>query len=285
MPSYRDTASGQVVSLPELIEWPQNPGYFSPAALSYAPGKVGFDYFLALVMVIPVTAVALALALLTRLTSRGPGFYWQTRVGKGGRPYTLRKVRTMVQDSETRTGPQWSTPGDPRVTRLGRILRRTHLDELPQLWNVLCGEMSLIGPRPERPEFVPALAKAIPRYRDRLRVRPGVTGLAQVQLPADENLDSVRKKVAYDLWYVRNHTFWLDCRILAATALKLGGVSFPTLRWLLRFPSQDTVDQAYRALCAGDLSRPQRVPQAEEAGRPLLPAAGPLLLNAERAGA
>src|SRR5262249_47268150 len=141
MPTHRDAASGPTALPPGPIEWAPGPGYISPATVAYAPGKVGFDYFLALVLVLPATAIALALALLTRLTSRGPGFYWQTRVGKDGRPYTLRKIRTMVQDSETRTGPQWSTPGDPRITWLGRVLRRTHLDELPQLWNVLCGEM------------------------------------------------------------------------------------------------------------------------------------------------
>ena len=105
------------------------------------------------------------------------------RLGKNGRPFRLHKIRTMRHDCEKATGPRWAVPGDPRITPLGRFLRQTHLDELPQLWNVLRGEMSLVGPRPERPEFVPDLEQAIPHYRDRLLVRPGVTGLAQVQLP------------------------------------------------------------------------------------------------------
>src|SRR5262249_56317768 len=116
------------------------------------------------------------------------------------------------------TGPRWSMPGAPRVTPLGWFLRASHLDELPQLLNVLKGEMSLIGPRPERPEFIPELERALPCYRQRLNVRPGVTGLAQVQLPADSNLASVRRKLAYDLYYVERLSPWLDRRLLACTA-------------------------------------------------------------------
>src|SRR5262249_18502331 len=115
---------------------------------------------------------------------------------------------------------------------------------LPQLWNVLRGEMSLIGPRPERPEFFPGLTAAIPRYRERLAVRPGVTGLAQVQLPADTTLETVRLKLAYDLWYVENQSLGLDLRILVATALKLCGVSFPVLRSVLGFPSRGVLTGA-----------------------------------------
>src|SRR5205823_316253 len=113
---------------------------------------------------------------------------------------------------------RWSIPGDPRVTLIGQVLRRTHLDELPQLLNVLRGDMSLIGPRPERPEFLPELEAAFPRYRDRLAVRPGVTGLAQVQLPADSDLDSVREKLRHDLYYIQHLGPWLDLRILICTA-------------------------------------------------------------------
>ena len=108
----------------------------------------------------------------------------------------------MYHDCERLTGARWSTPGDNRVTWIGKILRATHIDELPQLFNILRGEMSLVGPRPERPEIVVGLELAIPCYRDRLQVRPGVTGLAQVQLPPDTDLESVRRKVAYDLYYI-----------------------------------------------------------------------------------
>ena len=131
---------------------------------------------------------------------------------------------------------------------MGKFLRRTHLDELPQLWNVIRGDMSLIGPRPERPEFVPGLQQAIPHYTDRLLVRPGVTGLAQVQLPADTDLESVRRKLAYDLYYVRQISFWLDLRILVCTAFNVLGVPFHVLRDMFRMPSRFQVERAYRKL-------------------------------------
>ena len=136
-------------------------------------------------------------AIVVKLTSRGPAFYTQIRLGQDGRAYAIYKLRTMTHDCEKLSGPQWSKKGDCRVTAVGRLLRRSHLDELPQLWNVLRGEMSLIGPRPERPEFVPRLERSLPHYRARLHVRPGVTGLAQVQLPPDTDLGSVRRKLAY----------------------------------------------------------------------------------------
>src|SRR5262249_21310411 len=152
-------------------------------------------------------------ALLVKLTSTGPVFYTQTRVGRKGRLFTIYKIRTMIHNCESLTGPRWSIPGDPRITWIGRVLRLSHLDELPQLLNVLRGEISLIGPRRERPEFVPKLDKALPNYRGRLAVRPGVTGLAQVNLPADTDLNSVRRKLACDLYYIQKLSFWLDVRI------------------------------------------------------------------------
>jgi lipopolysaccharide/colanic/teichoic acid biosynthesis glycosyltransferase len=161
---------------------------------------------------------------LVKLTSRGPALYSQVRLGKNGRPFRIYKIRTMAHNCEDRSGARWSTPGDPRVTAVGRVLRATHLDELPQLWNILRGDMSLVGPRPERPEFVVKLEKGIPQYRDRLQVRPGVTGLAQVQLPPDSDLDSVRRKVACDLTYIGNLGAWLDVCILTVTVLHLFGI-------------------------------------------------------------
>jgi lipopolysaccharide/colanic/teichoic acid biosynthesis glycosyltransferase len=130
----------------------------------------------------------------------------------------------MTHNCEARGGARWCLPGDPRVTAVGRLLRATHLDELPQLWNILKGDMSLVGPRPERPEFVVQLEKVLPQYRERLRVRPGVTGLAQVQLPPDIDVESVRRKLACDLAYVRHLGLWLDLCLLALTALHLTGV-------------------------------------------------------------
>jgi lipopolysaccharide/colanic/teichoic acid biosynthesis glycosyltransferase len=126
--------------------------------------------------------------------------------------------------------------GDSRVTPIGRFLRASHIDELPQLWNVLCGDMSLIGPRPERPEFTPVLEQAIAGYRDRLVIRPGVTGLAQVQLPPDTDLASVQRKLAYDLYYIEHMSPWLDVRVLIGTFAKLAGVPFWAAGRLLAFP-------------------------------------------------
>src|SRR5439155_3872848 len=166
--------------------------------------KAVLDRVAALALLVLGGPLILVLALLVKLTSRGPAFYTQTRLGRHGVPFTICKLRTMMNKCESLTGPRWSMPGDPRVTGLGRFLRATHLDELPQLLNVLRGDMSLIGPRPERPEFLPELERACPRYRERLAVRPGVTGLAQVQLPADTNIASVRRKLAYDLYYIRH---------------------------------------------------------------------------------
>lgn len=194
-----------------------------PAGGWYAATKAVVESALAAVLLVACTPVILASALVVRLTSRGPVFYSQVRVGRGGRLFTIYKVRTMAHDCEAASGPRWCLPGDPRVTRVGRLLRRTHLDELPQLVNVIRGDMSLVGPRPERPEFLPVLEEAIPSYRRRLAVRPGVTGLAQVQLPADSDLDSVRRKLAYDIHYVENVGLSLDLRVLAATAFYVVG--------------------------------------------------------------
>ena len=121
-----------------------------------------------------------------------------------------------------------------------------HLDELPQLWNVLHGDMALVGPRPERPEFLPSLVLAIPHYCDRLQVKPGVTGLAQVQLPADTDLNSVRRKLAYDLFYIGRINFWLDLRLIACTAVHMAGVPYRHLTWLFLIPPLDQVEKVYQ---------------------------------------
>jgi lipopolysaccharide/colanic/teichoic acid biosynthesis glycosyltransferase len=140
--------------------------------------------------------------------------------------FTIYKIRSMRVDSEARTGPIWTTSSrDPRITPVGRILRATHLDELPQLINVLRGEMALVGPRPERPEFAEALADEIPGYLNRLHVLPGVTGLAQVNLPPDSDLNSVRRKLVLDIKYIVNASLLLDLRIFVATLLPLVGIS------------------------------------------------------------
>lgn len=204
--------------------------------VAYAVAKVAVDFTLAAVLLVLLGPVILLLLAIVRLTSPGPALYSQIRLGRGGRPFRIYKLRTMAYDCERLTGPRWSTAGDPRVTPLGRVLRRCHLDELPQLWNVLRGEMSLIGPRPERPEIVAQLERALPGYRGRLRVRPGISGLAQVLLPPDEDLAGVRRKLAYDLCYIEQIGWWLDARILAATLLKLLGVPAERRRQILCLP-------------------------------------------------
>jgi lipopolysaccharide/colanic/teichoic acid biosynthesis glycosyltransferase len=178
----------------------------------------------AILLVIAAPAIFCSL-LVVSLTSRGAPLYRQKRVGKGGRIFTIYKIRSMRIDAEAHTGPIWTTSTrDPRITRVGRFLRCTHLDELPQLINVVAGEMALVGPRPERPEFAQALAEEIPGYLNRLLVLPGVTGLAQVNLPPDTDLNSVRRKLLLDLRYIARGSLFLDFRLLAATVAPLVGI-------------------------------------------------------------
>ena len=139
------------------------------------------------------------------------------RVGQGGQPFTMLKFRTMVDGAERETGPVWAGKTDARVTPLGRWLRRLRLDEVPQLWNVLTGEMSLVGPRPERPHFVEMLVREIPLYSRRHRVQPGITGLAQVKWRYDADLEDVRQKLKYDLFYIENMSLRTDAKILLQT--------------------------------------------------------------------
>jgi lipopolysaccharide/colanic/teichoic acid biosynthesis glycosyltransferase len=206
-----------------------------PRALprGYLALKAAAEFALALLLSLATLPVLLAAALIIKLTSRGPAFYSQVRLGKGGRPFTIYKLRTMIHDCESLTGPRWATCDDPRVTPVGQLLRISHIDELPQLFNVLKGDMGLIGPRPERPEFVRELERLLPGYRDRLAIRPGVTGLAQVQLSADTDVSCVRRKLACDLHYVANLGPSLDVRILLATALYVLGNPLRLTRWLV----------------------------------------------------
>jgi exopolysaccharide biosynthesis polyprenyl glycosylphosphotransferase len=163
-------------------------------------------------------AIAAPLVLLAnRVGSPGPLYYRQTRVGRGGRPFQVIKFRSMVPDAEAESGAVWASAGDDRITPVGRFLRRTRIDELPQFINVLRGEMSLIGPRPERPEFVEQLAEGIPFYRARHAVRPGLTGWAQVQYRYGSSVDDARIKLEYDLYYVKHISVLLDLRIALQT--------------------------------------------------------------------
>lgn len=204
----------------------------------YDLAKTILDGLAATIILIVAMPFVLVSALIVRLTSHGPAFYTQMRLGRGGKPYVIYKLRSMYHDCERYSGIRWSSKGDNRVTPFGRFLRKSHIDELPQLWNVLRGEMSLIGPRPERPELVVSLEKALPRYRDRLLVKPGLTGLAQIQLPPDTDLESVRQKLVLDRVYVRYRSFWLDLRIYLATIVYLAGVPFETVRRWFALPSE-----------------------------------------------
>lgn len=169
---------------------------------------------LVLVLGLPLWIV---IALIIRLTSPGPAIYRQKRVGRYGHPFTMYKFRTMKVDSEAMTGPVWAVANDPRYTGFGRWLRKTRLDEVPQFWNVFIGNMSLVGPRPERPFFVERLATEIPLYNRRHRVKPGITGWAQVKWRYDQSLEDVRQKVKYDLFYIENMSLRMDMKILFRT--------------------------------------------------------------------
>jgi len=191
---------------------------------SYFRWKVVLERILAALLLLPGAPLIACLLLLVRLTSRGPAIFRQCRVGKNGRLFSMYKLRTMRDGAETTTGPVWARAADPRVTRVGRVLRKLHLDELPQLFNVVKGEMLLVGPRPERPEFVEILKGKISGYTNRLAVPPGVTGLAQINLPPDSDLDSVRRKLALDLQYLEQANLWLDLRMLLCSLVRLLGM-------------------------------------------------------------
>lgn len=221
-----------------------------PVALRISKRLV--DIFGAVGLLVLTSPLMLAAAVLVKLTSPGPVIYRQTRIGLNlrtkkksdrrtetrgvspdltdrrqpgrdrremsnfGRPFTIYKFRTMRHDAE-RHGAQFAQAGDTRITFVGRIMRRTRIDELPQLWNILKGDMSLIGPRPERPEFMAELQKHIPNFIDRLGLKPGLTGIAQVVNGYDNELEGFRRKVSYDLLYLQNCSFWNDIKILIRT--------------------------------------------------------------------
>ena len=180
----------------------------------FRQAKRAFDLAFSLALLSIGGPIILLLALLVKLTSRGPAFFGQRRVGLRGREFTIYKLRTMIADAERETGPKLADPYDERVTTLGRILRATRLDELPQFLNVLRGDMSVVGPRPERPEFVASFINTVPGYAKRLSVKPGITGLAQVRGGYDSD---VHTKLKHDWVYVYHQSAWLDLKILLQT--------------------------------------------------------------------
>ncbi len=199
--------------------------------------KRAIDILAASVALVLVFPVCLLVALAVKLDGPGPIFYVQERVGinrrrgRGdtppardrrkadcfGRPFRIYKFRSMVTDAERNTGPVWASASDSRITRVGKFLRRSRLDEVPQLWNVLLGDMSLVGPRPERPTFVQSLTASIPDYPKRCSALPGITGLAQVKSHYDTSLESANRKLPHDLYYLKNGRLLLDLKIMAAT--------------------------------------------------------------------
>src|SRR5256712_715239 len=179
--------------------------------------KRAVDVVVGAAALLVLTPVLVAIAIAIRLTSRGPVFYRQRRVGQNGQLFHVHKFRSMCQDAEAASGAVWAAKGDARITPLGRILRRTRLDELPQFWNILCGHMSLVGPRPERPEFVGALSQQIRFYAQRHIVKPGLTGWAQVRYTYGASVEDALEKLQYDLFYIKHMSIALDVLIMLAT--------------------------------------------------------------------
>lgn len=173
--------------------------------------------FASIVLLFLLSPILLVAALLIKIDSPGPVFYRQERVGKGGKIFRIIKFRSMRQDAEGEGGPRWATENDPRITRLGRILRISRLDEVPQVINVLKGDLNLVGPRPERPAFVEQLEKAIPYYSIRHTVRPGLTGWAQVEFAYCGTIEESKEKLQYDLFYIKNMSVKLDLLVLFKT--------------------------------------------------------------------
>ena len=190
-------------------------GFASPVAMRI---KRFFDVLFVLLAIVPAALLGGMIAVLVKLSApRSPVFYSQDRVGRFGRTFRIHKFRTMVPGAERGVGAMWSPPEDPRVTKVGRFLRRYRLDELPQLLNVLQGDMSLVGPRPERPELAAQLEKEIPCYRERENIPPGLSGWAQIRYPYGATVEDAKAKLEYDMYYLQNLSFGLDLRIILRT--------------------------------------------------------------------
>lgn len=187
-------------------------GWFSRKRL-YFIGKRFFDIVCSMILLVILAIPIFLLAIIIFIDSQGPVFFSQERLGQYGKPFKIHKFRSMKVDAE-KNGPQWAEREDARCTRVGRILRRSRLDEIPQLWNILKGEMSFVGPRPERAYFYHQFEKYIPGFRNRLVAKPGLTGLAQVnggyELPPE-------KKIIYDMKYIENQSFWMDLKCIMKT--------------------------------------------------------------------
>lgn len=216
VPDLYDIISGQVRTsqiygvplidvMPELMpEWEKKLKRLMDIVLS----------FILLIVTLPITLIS---SIAIKLDSSGPIFYLQDRSGMNGKIFKMVKFRTMIKDAEKHSGPVWSTKDDPRVTKIGKLIRKIRVDEIPQVYNVLKGDMSFVGPRPERPFFVEKLSEEIPLYKRRLKVRPGITGWAQVKHKYDENVEDVKMKLRYDLYYIENMSLRMDFKIIFRT--------------------------------------------------------------------
>jgi exopolysaccharide biosynthesis polyprenyl glycosylphosphotransferase len=176
-----------------------------------------FDLIVSFLILIVSSPVIIVTSIAIKIDSKGPMFFKQERMGQDGKVFNILKFRSMIKDAEKYTGPVWSQKDDPRVTRVGRLVRKLRIDEIPQMYNVLKGQMSIVGPRPERPYFVEKLSQEIPYYKRRLKVRPGITGWAQVKHKYDESIEDVKVKLRYDLFYIENMSLRMDFKIMLRT--------------------------------------------------------------------
>jgi lipopolysaccharide/colanic/teichoic acid biosynthesis glycosyltransferase len=198
-----------------------NLSFVPPRRRWYDPVKRMIDLVFGVIGGLVLSPLFGIISLLIRIDSEGPAFYLQERVGRDGRRFKIYKFRTMVADAEKKTGPVWAKKDDPRLTRVGKVIRRLKLDELPQVINLIKGDMSLVGPRPERPPFVNLFAATIPGYTHRMSVKPGITGLAQIKNGYDKSAEDVIRKLRFDLAYIRRMCLILDFKLLGQTFLYL----------------------------------------------------------------
>ena len=218
LPDFHQVVSGlsktnQIFGMPLIEVSPE------PMQLWEQVTKRIIDIMISIIVLTLTLPFLLLIGLLVCLSSKGPAIYKQTRVGRKGKPFTMYKFRTMLEDAEKNSGPKWASKNDPRVTPIGKWLRKLRIDEIPQLVNVLKGDMSLVGPRPERPHFVEKFSAEVPLYSRRHRVRPGITGWAQVKWKYDASMEDVREKTKYDLFYIENASLNMDAKILINTLM------------------------------------------------------------------
>jgi len=215
--SFMERETGRVDLDSVIPSWLIFSDGFSAGRRFSAIGKRLFDLCTSAILLVLTTPLVLITAIAVKLESEGPAFFRQRRVGLYGKAFEIVKLRSMRQDAEFAGQAVWAQKDDPRVTRVGSIIRKLRIDELPQIWSVLKGEMSFVGPRPERPQFVADLEARLPYYAERHMVKPGITGWAQINYPYGASIEDARKKLEYDLYYAKNYTPFLDILILLQT--------------------------------------------------------------------